>query len=195
MTWELARCYPAATRRALCRCALPNGTDIEICTIQWAATGETDSEKPQIEDRVGGIGFREIDDQLPNHSVYFWEGTQIYEFRIDDIDGERDNYIQWSGTGNGLDRPSGVSTGATVRCIIATSGQTAVVQAYAMLQPPATGAINEVGDPGVLANLLTAQPGGLRQEHELEIRCGSGRGRVEVTIENWVTTQSILRRS
>ena len=139
--------------------ALPNGTDIEICTIQWAATGETDSEKPQIEDRVGGIGFREIDDQLPNHSVYFWEGTQIYEFRIDDIDGERDNYIQWSGTGNGLDRPSGISTGATVRCIIATSGQTAVVQAYAMLQPPATGAINEVGDPGVLANLLTAQPG------------------------------------
>ena len=59
----------------------------------------------------------------------------------------------------------------------------------------AAAAINEVGDPGVLANLLTAQPGGLRQEHELEIRCGSGRGRVEVTIENWVTTQSILRRS
>ena len=102
------------------------------------------------------------------------------------------NSIIWD---SGSARPSSLVPGDTVRFVLAEDNSQAEVMAYCQTQAVDRVAINQVGDPGVLANLLTAATGGLRQEHELEIRCGVGRGRVEVTIENWVTTQSILRRS
>ena len=52
----------------------------------------------------------------------------------------------------------------------------------------ATG-INVVTTSGELADLLTAA--GLQGDHELEIRCAGGQGRIEVTVERWETTQSI----
>jgi len=60
----------------------------------------------------------------------------------------------------------------------------------ATLSPSGT-AINQLADAGVLANLLRNASGGLRQLHTLEIRCASGRGRIEVTIERFETTQTI----
>ncbi|MGJ3241152.1 MAG: hypothetical protein ACFE0Q_20750 [Anaerolineae bacterium] len=53
------------------------------------------------------------------------------------------------------------------------------------------GEINVLADAGELANLLTNAPGGLQQLHEIEIRCASGRGAVEVVIEVFATTQAI----
>lgn len=56
---------------------------------------------------------------------------------------------------------------------------------------PSGGAINALADAGALANLLINASGGLRQLHQLEIRCGSGRGRIEATVERFETTQAI----
>lgn len=56
---------------------------------------------------------------------------------------------------------------------------------------PSGGAINALADAGALANLLINAAGGLRQRHELEFRCSGGRGRVEVTVELYQTTQAI----
>ncbi|PSN81001.1 hypothetical protein C8B47_03740 [filamentous cyanobacterium CCP4] len=56
---------------------------------------------------------------------------------------------------------------------------------------PSGGEINVLADAGELANLLTNATGGLQQLHELEIRCASGRGAIEVVIEVFATTQAI----
>ena len=56
---------------------------------------------------------------------------------------------------------------------------------------PGGGAINEVANSGELARLLSEASGGLLQYHQIEIRCASGRGRIEATIERYESTQSI----
>lgn len=56
---------------------------------------------------------------------------------------------------------------------------------------PSGGAINVLADAGALANLLINAAGGLRQRHVVELRCSGGRGRVEVTVELFQTTQAI----
>lgn len=56
---------------------------------------------------------------------------------------------------------------------------------------PSGGEINVLADAGVLADMLRDAAGGLRQLHTIEIRCASGQGRVEVTIERFETTQTI----
>lgn len=58
---------------------------------------------------------------------------------------------------------------------------------------PTGGAINQVADAGALADLLRNASGGLRQLHTLEIQCTGGQGRVEVIVELFQTTQTILR--
>lgn len=56
---------------------------------------------------------------------------------------------------------------------------------------PDNSPINVLADEGALTNLLINASGGLRQLHTLEIRAGDGRGRVEVTVERFETTQTI----
>lgn len=56
---------------------------------------------------------------------------------------------------------------------------------------PSNAAIDLVADSGVLTGLLVNASGGLRQEHDITIACGSGQGRVEVTIEIYEITQAI----
>lgn len=59
------------------------------------------------------------------------------------------------------------------------------------LLAPSGGNLDIVADAGILTNLITAAAGGLRQVHQIEVRCNGGRGRAEVTIEIFETTQSI----
>jgi hypothetical protein len=56
---------------------------------------------------------------------------------------------------------------------------------------PSGGNLNALADSGALANMLTNAAGGLQQLHELEIRCATGRGQVEVIVEVFSTTQLI----
>ena len=56
---------------------------------------------------------------------------------------------------------------------------------------PTNAAIDVVADAGVLTGLLNNASGGLRQEHDITIACGSGQGRVEVTVEVYEITQTI----
>lgn len=56
---------------------------------------------------------------------------------------------------------------------------------------PSGGNLNVVLDAGELTTLLEDDTGGLRQVHSLEIRCASGQGRVEVTVEIFEVTQAI----
>lgn len=53
------------------------------------------------------------------------------------------------------------------------------------------GNLNEVADMGILTGLIEDAVGGLRQVHEIEIRCTGGQGRAEVTIEVFEITQAI----
>lgn len=51
------------------------------------------------------------------------------------------------------------------------------------------GALNVLADAGALADLFT--DAGLQQQHSIEVRCASGRGELEVTVEVFATTQAI----
>ena len=170
---------------------LPNGQTLCITRVFWSSGSEEPNRRPLLADD-NNTTWDDWDTNVGQltGSFYVWDGTTVHERTVASRDFVNDDSMGWTG----IDRPSAIQVGSTIRILYANSGQSAVVRNYAQSSAMVT-AINRVGDPGVLANLLTAQPGGLRQEHELEIRCGSGRGRVEVTIENWVTTQSILRRS
>lgn len=53
------------------------------------------------------------------------------------------------------------------------------------------GALNVVADMGALTGFITGAAGGLRQVHTVEVRCAGGRGRAEVTVEVFETTQAI----
>lgn len=56
---------------------------------------------------------------------------------------------------------------------------------------PSNAAIDVVLDAGELTNLLINAAGGLRQVHDVEIRCSAGQGRAEVTVEIYEVVQAI----
>lgn len=53
-------------------------------------------------------------------------------------------------------------------------------------------AIDVIADADELTTLLQNASGGLRQEHEITIDCGSGQGRIEATVEIYEITQTII---
>lgn len=56
---------------------------------------------------------------------------------------------------------------------------------------PAGANLDVVADVGVLTNLILNASGGLRQEHTIEVKCGSQQGRVEATVEIFEINQSV----
>ena len=129
-----------------------------------------------------------------NRSLYLLYNDEAYEFDFSDVSDPNSNSstIAW---GNGYQTQSPnkqVLAGELVSVLIANQDQLSTAKAY--MSGTDIPSINLVGDPGLLANLLTDAPGGLHQEHEIEVRCDQGRGRIEATVERWETTQSIIRR-
>lgn len=56
---------------------------------------------------------------------------------------------------------------------------------------PSGGSINVVADSDVLTGLINNAVGGLVQVHDIDVKCASGQGRAEVTIEVFEVTQAI----
>lgn len=56
---------------------------------------------------------------------------------------------------------------------------------------PSGQAIDIVLDEGLVTDYILDAPGGVRQVHDLEIRCGSQQGRIEVTVEIFEVNQAI----
>lgn len=59
---------------------------------------------------------------------------------------------------------------------------------------PGGNTIDEIADLGALTDMIVNSPNGLRKVHLFEIRCASGQGRVEVTIEIAENARSIRLR-
>jgi hypothetical protein len=57
---------------------------------------------------------------------------------------------------------------------------------------PSGGFINRVADVTELTDAIQNASGGLRQVHDIEVACTSGQGRVQVTIEVYEITQTII---
>lgn len=167
--------------------SLPNNTTAIFDSINWGGSGS--NHRPQICDdaptQSGNLSAMLT--QIPNHSLYLHADGTTWEFEIADATYPFSDCLRWAE----MDKPDAIQEGVTVSGMIADSGQETAVTNWLTFSTGS--AINMVGDPGVLANLIMAD--GLQREHEIEIECGHGRGRVEVTIERWETTQSIFRRS
>ena len=56
---------------------------------------------------------------------------------------------------------------------------------------PAGGNLDVIADVGVMTDLFINAAGGLRQEHEIEVRCASGQGRAKMVAEVYEVLQSI----
>lgn len=56
---------------------------------------------------------------------------------------------------------------------------------------PAGGNLDVIADVGALTDLFINAAGGLRQEHEIEVRCASGQGRAKMVAEVYEVLQSI----
>jgi hypothetical protein len=56
---------------------------------------------------------------------------------------------------------------------------------------PGGAALDVIADEGVLTNLFINAAGGLRQEHEIEIRCADQQGKVKATVEIFEDNQSV----